>query len=176
MSGIGSRIFFLGVRAMSAVRHRTIGCSSTRSLSLSDGHSLARFAAHWFVEKHAPTLQPMVQERGFDRVLNHLAACAARGIGVNGSTREANAASPKRPQALSDPRCRVQAQHSDARRVRTRDAQAGRERQKALLFFAQSESTLAIAVISVITAKQQCSSSPSRSRWLDQKATSSPGC
>ena len=38
MSGIGSRIFFLGVRAMSAVRHRTIDCSSTQSLSLSCGH------------------------------------------------------------------------------------------------------------------------------------------
>ena len=36
------------------------------SLPLSDGHSLARFAgAFWFLEKHAPTLQPMVQERCF---------------------------------------------------------------------------------------------------------------
>ena len=47
-----------------------------------------------------------------------------------GSSADA-ANSPSEPAGRSDPRCRVQSQHSDARRVRTRDAQAGRERQKA---------------------------------------------
>ena len=39
---------------------------------------------------------------------------------------------------------------ADARHVRTRHAQAGRERQNALLFFVQSDSTLAVAVILAI--------------------------
>ncbi len=66
MSGIGSRIFFPGERAC---RRHGAGQSAFRrrgSLSLSDGHSLARFAgAFWFLEKHAAALQPMVQERRF---------------------------------------------------------------------------------------------------------------
>jgi len=43
MSGIGSRIFFLGVRAMSAEGAGQSGVHRCGSLSLSNGHSLARF-------------------------------------------------------------------------------------------------------------------------------------
>src|SRR5208283_5573466 len=55
MNGIGSRIFFLGGRAMSAARRRTIGCSSTR-FSIAIGRAFpGRFGGpFWFVEKHAP--------------------------------------------------------------------------------------------------------------------------
>jgi hypothetical protein len=51
---------------------------------------------------------------------------------------------------LSDPRCPVQSRHCDARHVRTRTPREATSARHALLFVVQTDSTLAIAVISAV--------------------------